>query len=89
VEPSPTPRCSSCGATELTAPTRFDLSSPVTASVIFRPRTPNPGFLGIQVMHSELVDRARVCLACGHVMLGLSPASLAELRAKIGNLDPA
>jgi hypothetical protein len=81
------PRCASCGATQVTPPTRFDLSSPVNAAVTFRPRA-GKSLFGLAVMESFGVDRARICLACGHVMLALSPGKLAELRGKIGGLDP-
>jgi hypothetical protein len=83
----PSPRCASCGATQVTPATSFDLSSPVNATVTFRPRA-GKSLFGLAVMESFRVDRARVCLACGHVMLALSPVKLAELRAKIGGLDP-
>jgi hypothetical protein len=56
--------------------------------VAFRPRQPGHGFLGITVAETFRVDRARICLVCGYVMLALTPASLAELRWKIGNLQP-
>jgi hypothetical protein len=80
-------RCASCGATQVTPPTLFDLSNPVSATVTFRPRA-GKSLFGLAVMETFRVDRARVCLACGHVMLALSPAKLAELRAKMGGLDP-
>jgi hypothetical protein len=46
------------------------------------------GFLGsIPREHFE-VDRARVCLACGHVSLGLGAKTLARLRREAASLEP-
>jgi hypothetical protein len=87
----PTPanvRCTACGSGDVMPPTLFDLSGSTVATMTFRPRDAKPGFLGVTVLESLRVDRARVCLACGHVMLALRPETLAQLRAKAAMLDP-
>jgi hypothetical protein len=79
------PRCVSCGATTLTPPTEIH-GSPhhVHQRLVFRTAdgdlTQYPRFV---------VDCARACLACGHVMLALTADVLADLRASLPGLTPA
>ncbi len=86
--PDTTPRCPLCGATDLTPVTRFDHSADGSPVMIFTPRGAQPGFLGVRPTIQFPVDRACACLSCGHVMLGFSPEQLADLRAKLGSLEP-
>ena len=84
--PDVTPRCVSCGDTQLTPATWFTVSEGF-AHVYFENRSAKPGLLG-QPRESFHVNRARVCLACGHVMLGLAPDDLELLRKKLATLSP-
>jgi hypothetical protein len=76
-----------CGATALTPPT---LLQPTEGHLNLHFQAPGaqPGFLGMMSSETFAVDRASVCLECGHVILGLSPERLQELRAKGVALHP-
>ena len=76
--------CPSCHSSELAEETKFDPSEGF-AYVHYR----DPSDTGIFAAPLRFaIDRARVCLACGHVSLSFGEARLAELRAKIGKLVP-
>jgi hypothetical protein len=82
--PDKSPRCLACGNTNLTPETKFDPSEG-NAYIHFFDPTAEPGFFD----HSDAtfaVNRARVCLDCGYVMLSLGRERLAQLRAAIGRL---
>ena len=87
--PDSAPRCPSCGGTELAPATRFYARGQhdCTPTVVFEVRG-EQGFLGPphEYFHA---DRARVCLACGHLMLGMSPEQLAKLRSRGPWLQPS
>ncbi|HEX8793953.1 MAG TPA: hypothetical protein VF765_23590 [Polyangiaceae bacterium] len=85
--PDAAPRCVACGETQLAGPTWFTVSEGF-ARVYFEKRGAKPGFLGGSAKEGFHVNRARVCLACGHVMLGLSDDQLQQLRDKLGTLQP-
>jgi len=85
--PDQTPRCASCGGTSLTPATKFDPSDGF-AYVWFRDRRVTPTVLGGDGTQHLAIDRARVCLDCGHVMLGFSDSRLAELRAVSAAFEP-
>ncbi len=52
----------------------------------FSLKVPQPGFFGEkQVRHP--VNRARVCLGCGHVMVFLSTLHLQQLRERLTELE--
>jgi hypothetical protein len=79
-----------CGATSLTAPTLFLHSGDGNPKVHFKVRGAKAGFLGGAPDDEKfVVDRARVCLQCGHVSLGFSAERLQELREKSESLEPA
>lgn len=83
---APPPRCPSCGSASLSPETRLDPSEGYLR-VHFHVAGGPPGLLGGPT-ESFVVDRARVCLGCGHVMTGLSARTLAQLRARLGQLAP-
>jgi hypothetical protein len=82
------PRCTSCGATALT-PTTHAVGSPhaVELRLRFHRRGAKTGFFG-DMPEEFLVNHARVCLACGHVMFALSPQALAKLRERCAEMEP-
>ncbi len=86
-EPDATPRCVSCGATQITPPTLFKNTEGLPC-VYFLERGKKAGWSIDTNSKSFSVNRARVCLACGHVMLALSPHELEDLRAKAAELEP-
>jgi hypothetical protein len=73
-------RCTACGSDTLTHVSSFDDTSGYSHVVFLDGSADERRFR---------VDRARVCLDCGHVMLAMSPRTLAELRAERGSLRPA
>ena len=77
--PDATPRCTACGNSQLTPETKFDTSEGF-ANLFFHYRDATPGFFGGVESRIFALDRARVCLDCGHVMLSLSARKLAALR---------
>ena len=85
--PDATPRCTACGNSQLTPETKFDTSEGL-ANVYFRHRDAKPDFFGSVESATFAVDRARVCLDCGHVMLSFCEAKLAALREAMPQLVP-
>jgi len=86
-EADDSPRCTACGKSNVTPPTRFVLDQGVTAGLVFAIRNPEKGWLA-KTARAFDVDRARVCLDCGHVMLALGPKRLEELRSEVAGLLP-
>ncbi len=76
-----------CASTSLTRPTLFQVSGDSDAKVHFRIRDPAPGFFAA-TSESFVVDRASICMECGHMILGFSEGRLAELREKMATLEP-
>jgi hypothetical protein len=76
-----------CGNTNLTPETKFDPSEG-NANIHFVDPTLDPRDRGFfdDGQWTFAVNRARVCLDCGYVMLSLSRERLAQLRAAIGRL---
>jgi hypothetical protein len=83
----PAPRCSSCGGSSLTPSTKFDTSEGY-AKVYFENTKVEPSFFGGSGTITFAIDRARVCLDCGHVMLGFSKERLEGLRHEMASLKP-
>ena len=67
-----TPRCPCCHSLELSELTKFD---------------PSEGFFAERAARYTL-DRARICLSCGHAMLFVSEKQRADLAGRIGQLAP-
>jgi hypothetical protein len=86
-QPDTTPRCTACGAVEVTPATFFD-NTEGYPRIHFHILGAQPNFLGSKPTETVDVNRARVCLACGHVMLGVSPDQLTALRQKAHALEP-
>lgn len=84
--PDATPRCSACGNANLTPATKFDTSEGFP-NVYFEKAEPETGFFASNT-ETFAVDRARVCLDCGHVMFSFSSDKLATLRAHLPRLKP-
>jgi hypothetical protein len=82
--PDTSPRCVACGNTNLTPETRFDPSEGNANIHFFDPKA-KQGFLD-DGHPTFAVNRARVCLDCGHVMLSLGGTRLEQLRAAIDRL---
>jgi hypothetical protein len=75
-----------CGNSNLTPETKFDPSEG-NAYIHFRDPTADPTRTFFDDDQPKFaVNRARVCLDCGHVMLSLGRERLAQLRAVIGRL---
>jgi hypothetical protein len=85
-EADDSPRCTACGNPNVTPPTHFDLTEG-SASVVFGIRQPEKGWLA-ETSKRFAVNRARVCLDCGHVMLAFGPERLEELRRALADLRP-
>lgn len=85
--PEKTPLCASCGGGSLTPATKFDTSEGYP-NVYFRNTKVQPSFFGGSDRQWYPVDRARICLDCGHVMLFFSAERLGMLRAETGSLKP-
>ncbi len=77
--PDATPRCPLCTSTSLTPPTMF-VTMQSFPKVRFHDAAGKGGFFGNDRPDFE-ASRARVCLACGHVMLALGAKALEHLRA--------
>jgi hypothetical protein len=85
--PDQTPLCCSCGSASLTPSTKFDTSEGF-AQLYFHDPTIEPSFFGGGGMRTFSIDRARVCLDCGHIMLSFGKKKLEELRDEIASLKP-
>jgi hypothetical protein len=84
--PDETPRCACCHSLQLTEPTKFDPSEGYSV-VHFRQRQASAGrFAGAEVQFA--VTRARICIACGHVMWFLDQRRRTELVERIESLAP-
>ena len=72
----------------MTPETHFDPSDG-DANVVFETRARPTGFLGQfeNTRQRYKVSRARVCLACGHVMFSLSPHIRREIEQRIAELE--
>ncbi|HEU4413023.1 MAG TPA: hypothetical protein VFS43_47715 [Polyangiaceae bacterium] len=81
------PHCSACGSSALTPPTKFDASEGPPA-VCFQAKKAERSLFGGPTMHAFVVDRARVCLDCGHVMLSFGRERLDEMRGMMASLKP-
>jgi len=81
------PRCPLCGGTSLTPETKLDPSEGYL-NVHYEVAGGEPGLLGSAPVERFAVDRARICLDCGHVVTGMSARTLAMLRARLGQLAP-
>ncbi len=98
-EPDPAPRCASCGGASLSPRAKFELSradttdevSSAQAQIVFRKRGVAP-LPRTSMWRSDIavwaIDRARVCLDCGHVMLCFSDEVLAKVRAAMAGYEP-
>ncbi len=86
-EPHTSPRCPACGDSNLT-PSTYVTPTEGYVRVQFEVRGERPGFLGGLPREHFEVDRATVCLGCGHVSFGLSRATLALLRERVSSLRP-
>ncbi len=85
-EPDPTTRrCPSCGSESLSEETKLDPSEGYL-NVHFAVAGAPPALLGGNQTESYRVDRARVCLGCGHVVAVMGRAALARLRSRAGAL---
>jgi hypothetical protein len=78
------PRCLACGNEHLTEPTAFDVTGEGSPVVIFDNPTTLFGLFNARYR----VNRARVCLDCGHVMLAIAGEELENLRAASQSLKP-
>lgn len=85
--PDQTPLCCSCGSASLTPSTKFDTSEGL-AQVYFQDPTVEPSFFGGGGTRTFSIDRARVCLDCGHIMLSFGKKKLEELRDAMASLKP-
>ena len=85
-DPDRTPECTFCGRTNLSPSTRLDPTKGFLAAHFKRVPTPESGPVSGQ--HSVVVQRARICLDCGHVMLFIDGKTLAELKAALPALAP-
>lgn len=82
--PDETPRCACCHSEQLTDITKFDPSEGY-ARVHFDNKRPADGvFASRRVQYT--VDRARICIACGHVMHFVSARQRAELAKRLDEL---
>lgn len=85
-EPDPvTRRCPSCGSESLSEETMLDPSEGYL-NLRFAVTGAAPTFLGGAPTESFRVDRARVCLGCGHLVVVMGRAALARLRSRAGAL---
>jgi hypothetical protein len=75
-----------CGNTSLTPETKFDPSEG-NAVIHFGDASVAQAFMSDPYRRFP-VNRARVCLDCGHVALALGPRKLAALRAALAALRP-
>jgi hypothetical protein len=90
--PPPTIRCPICDGINLTQVT--ELAPPGVGALLFKadPRAASsvPTYVGpLKVpVPSHFPIGGRACLGCGHVMLGLSPKLLEDLRSSVTLLEP-
>ncbi len=84
---APPLRCPACGATSLSPQTKLDPSEGYL-NVHFHVAGAPPGLLGVPPTERFVVDRARICLDCGHAVMGLSARALAQLRGRLAHLAP-
>jgi len=89
--PDTTPRCVACGGQSLTPETKFDPSEGWAYVHFAEHGTRSPLFGGgdrpTLTPVRFAIDRARVCLDCGHVKLSMSSKTVAKLRADLANLQ--
>ncbi len=85
-EPDPTPACAVCGRTQLSPSTRLDPTKGFLAAHFKRTPTAESGPAAGQ--HTVLLQRARICLVCGHVMIFIDAKALADLKAALPMLTP-
>lgn len=71
-------RCPVCGGSSTTPPTEFDPSEGYSRVHFLRTDT--------RTRSGFIVDRASVCLDCGHIALSFSPKRLGELRSELPRL---
>ncbi len=76
--------CTACGSPQVTPETKFDPTEGF-ARVHFEIAKPKAGLFAA-THESFTVDRARACLACGHVMYFLSPRTRHELERRMAEL---
>jgi hypothetical protein len=84
--PDTKPRCNACESTNVTVSTKFDPSEG-WSYLHFRDTAAAPGLFSTDDV-TIAIDRARVCLDCGNVMLSLGAGKLAALRARLSKLEP-
>jgi hypothetical protein len=75
-----------CGSTELTPATTYR-NFHGGSDLVFHQRG-GPSSLFAPGIREFPVRRARACLACGYLMLGLDPETLAKLRHEASSLEP-
>ncbi|MCU0658220.1 MAG: hypothetical protein MUF64_24050 [Polyangiaceae bacterium] len=80
------PLCPACGSSNQTEETQFDPSEGY-AQIFFRMKTPPRSSWDSDKVRF-IVDRARICIDCGHVSLSLSESRRRELAAQLGGLKP-
>jgi hypothetical protein len=83
------PTCLACGSPHVTPETSFDTTEG-DPNIYFETRVRPTGFLAeLEDTRQRFnVDRAQVCLACGHVMFFLSPSKRRELERRMAELKP-
>jgi hypothetical protein len=86
--PENIPRCPMCNESTLTPPTLIQHSAEGTPQVHFKLKGGQPNFFGVTPGETFAVQRASVCLTCGHVALGLTAGTLQRLKDRLGALDP-
>ncbi|MFO0682971.1 MAG: hypothetical protein U0234_13025 [Sandaracinus sp.] len=79
-------RCPCCQSEELGPLTKFDPSEG-NAHLHFARKDPTGGIFRAS-SETFAVDRARVCLACGHVMFFFSEGRLRQLKGRLPELEP-
>lgn len=81
------PTCLACASPHVTPETHFDPSEG-DANVIFEtPVRPSGFFGGLEIPREHFkVNRARICLACGHVMFFLSPRIRRQIESRMAEL---
>ncbi len=74
------PRCTACGGSACTPPTKFDPTKG-WSRVYFRTADPRQSY-------SVTINRARICMECGHVMFGVDSKQLGDLGRAMPMLVP-
>lgn len=82
--PDETPRCPCCHSLELSEVTKFDPSEGYARVHFEQAQRPSGLFADPFVRYT--VNRARVCLACGHVMHFLDEKQRADLAERMASL---